>query len=192
MQVPRPPLTTVQLLQRVQEGLPGARDELFALVYGELHALARRLMAEERASHTLQATALVHEVWLRIAGDEGGPEGEDRGELLRLAARAMRRVLVDHARRRAAAKRGGGAPGASLEEPLAAWENDHTDLLALDEVLERLHERDEEAAAVVELLFFGGLTQAEAARALGRSTRQVEGTWTFARGWLRRELERGA
>lgn len=183
------------LLQRLRRGDAAVGEQLAELVYRELHALARRVMTDERGAHVLQPTALVHEAWMRLLGAAGESEHEfeDRAHFLRLAARAMRRVLVDHARARDADKRGGGRAGAELElGALAVWESDRTDVLALDEVLAQLESRDPDAARIVELRFFAGLTTEETARAIGWSVRQVEGSWVFARGWLRRELERGA
>lgn len=184
------------LLRRLRGGDAAVGEQLAELVYRELHALARRVMTDERGAHVLQPTALVHEAWLRLIGSAaGGAAGdfEDRAHFLRLAARAMRRVLVDHARARDADKRGGGRVGSELDPcALPFWEGDRTDVLALDEALARLDVRDPDAARIVELRFFAGLTTEETARAVGWSVRQVEGSWVFARGWLRRELERGA
>jgi RNA polymerase sigma factor (TIGR02999 family) len=194
------PGEVTRLFRRLRAGDAPAGEELLAVLYHELHAIARRMMGAERADHTLQPTALVHEAWLRLAGG-GADASEDRGHFLRLAGRAMRRVLVDHARARAAVKRGGGAEdvtggtrlsfeGVAVEK--VPFESEPTDVLALDEALGRLEARDAEAARIVELRFFSGLTSAEAAQVLGRSVREIEGGWVFARGWLRRELARGS
>lgn len=189
-----------RLLLRLREGDGEAGEELLGLLYRELHGLASALMRGERAGHTLQPTALVHEAWLRLvpgrAGASEAAEAEggvqDRGHFLRLAGRAMRRVLVDHARRRGAGKREAGREALELDEhELALWERDPGEILGIDETLARLERVDAEAAHIVELRFFAGLTVEETATALGRSARQIEGGWVFARGWLRRELARG-
>jgi RNA polymerase sigma factor (TIGR02999 family) len=193
-----PPLQATALLQRAAEGDRGAREELLGLLYRELHALAEAQMRGERADHTLQPTALLNEAWIRLVETPGDPASGLRGpaaghcrgrsHFLCTAARAMRNVLVDHARRRAARKRGAPAERVALDEALAPYEDRALDLVALDETLERLGARDAELARVVELRFFGGLTAQETAAALGLSVRQVEGAWVTARGWLRQEL----
>jgi len=181
-------MRTVQLLDRINGGDAAAAEELLPIVYEELHAIAHRLMAGERRAHTLQTTALVHEAWLRLNGADA--RYENRRHFLRVAARAMRRVLVDHARRKRAAKRGGEDAPLPLDAALALYEENPVDLLALDEALEGLGRRDETLARIVELRFFAGLTLEEAGGVLGLTVRQVHRGWTFARGWLRRELER--
>ncbi len=183
---------TTQLLLRMARGDSLASAELLPLLYDELHGIAQRFMAGERRDHTLQPTALLNEAWLRLAGS---PDAQyvDRTHFLRVAARAMRHVLVDHARAKRSAKRGGGRAAVSLDidEALAYWESDHTDLLALHEALERLNEKDPQLNDIVELRFFGGLTAEETGSALGLTERQVGLGWSFARGWLHRELQRG-
>ena len=183
---------TTELLQRANAGDTAAREQLLGLVYVEMHSLARAKLRGERSDHTLQATALVHEAWLRLFGAGAAePEGvgwQGRSHFLGAAASAMRHVLVDHARRRAAHKRSPAGVRVELEISLTAFEEHAWDLLALDESLERLAQRDAELARVVELRFFGGLTSEEAGQVLGWSVRQVEGAWVTARGWLRREL----
>lgn len=181
---------TADLLQRLAGGDAAAGDELFPLVYRELHGVAHRLMAKERGGHTLQTTALMHEAWMRLIGTQDSSFA-DRRHFLRVAARAMRNVLVDHARRRNAKKRQGGRAEPLIEDALAYWESNHHDLLALDEGLTRLGERDENLLRVVELRFFAGLTNDEAAEVLGLSPRQCSKAWAFARSWLRREMDRG-
>ena len=191
MQDARPECGASERLGRARRGDALAAEELLAILYRELRGLASRLMADERASHTLQTTALVHEAWLRLFGSEVAPV-EDRRHYLRLAARAMRQVLIDHARRRAADKRGRAQVALELESFVASpWKGECTELLALDEALTGLDGQDAESARVVELRFFAGLTLEETAAVLGLTPRQVEGRWNFARGWLRRELERG-
>jgi RNA polymerase sigma factor (TIGR02999 family) len=168
-------------------GLPAA--ELLPRLYRELHRLAARLMAEERDGHTLQPTALLHEAWAKLAGSEPDRRVNDDAHLMRLAARAMRQVLVDHARARAAAKRGRRVEVEFLEEWLVGLDRRSIDVLALHEALERLAALDEDLARVVELRFFGGLSIAETARAMELSDSSVERSWRTARAWLQRELE---
>jgi RNA polymerase sigma factor (TIGR02999 family) len=182
---------TIRLLRRLGDGDETAADELLPLLYRELRSIAGRLMAEERKGHTLQATALVHEAWMRLSGGSG-IEFVDRRHFLHLAARAMRRVLVDHARAKQAEKRGGGRTPRPLTEGLVTLEDSPEDLLALDEALTRLGEKDPELLRIVELRYFAGLTLDETAAQLDKTTRQVHLAWGFARGWLRRELTRGA
>ena len=181
---------TIRLLRRVEEGDDDAAGELFQLVYRELHGMAARLMAGERKGHTLQSTALVNEAWLRLVGASGA-SFEDRRHFLRVSARAMRRVLIDHARARQTDKRGGERKPVPLDDALAWYEDQPVDLLALDEALERLGERDANLLRVVELRYFAGLTLEETGDVLGRALGQVHRDWTFVRGWLRRELEKG-
>ena len=184
--MPEPDLT--RLLQRVNDGDAAASEQLFPLVYQELHRLARQQMARERSDHTLQPTALLHEAWLKLAG---GAEVavDDRAHFFRLAARAMRNVLVDHARARNADKRGGGASAQPLEGILLAYEDRDVDVLALHEALERLEQMDAPLARVVELRWFAGFSNPEVAAALDMSLRSVERAWFTARAWLRTELD---
>jgi len=170
------------LLQRLSAGEAGAADELIPLVYDELRRLARHRMADQPAEHTLGTTGLVHEAYLRMAG-AGGP-WEGKRHFLRVASRAMRSVLVDHARRKQAEKRGGGSRGEPLDELCAAYEERALDLVALDEALTALGAEDEQLARIVELRFFVGLENAEVAEVLGCSTRTVERGWKTARSWL--------
>ena len=167
---------------------PADQERLLEVLYGELRRTAGRLMARERAEHTLQPTALVHEAWLRLV-DQDTIAFADRAHFLGIAARCMRQVLVDHARGRAAAKRGGGWGQVTLDEALLAGGGDDLELLALDEALARLAHLDERAARVAERRIFGGMTVAEIARDLGVSRRTVDGDWATARLWLTRELE---
>lgn len=167
-------------------GDPDAAQLLFPLVQGELRAVARRLMRGERRNHTLQTTALVHEAWLRVAPSSASPES--RAQFLRIAAESMRRVLIDHARRRAARKRSGGRRHDLFDAMLERWDRDATDLIALDAALDRLGALDEDLRRLVELRFFAGLTLEETGAVLGMTVRQVHRRWTFARGWLRCEL----
>ena len=176
------------LLSDAERGDPVAAERLAVLLYSELRALARREMAGERADHTLQPTALVHEAYLRLVGDEGA-SFENRGHFYGAAARAIRRVLVDHARSRARLKRGAGRRRVDLEAvELAAPERD-LELLALDEALEGLAELDPGKARLVELRFFAGMTLDEAARTMGVSPSTVVRDWRMARAWLQSALD---
>jgi RNA polymerase sigma factor (TIGR02999 family) len=157
-------------------------------VYGRLRDLACRFLYHERPDHTLQPTALAHEVYLRLA--EGGWGRDlDSPDVLSLASRVMRDVLVDHARRRRAAKRGGHLQRHPLDTTCLAFEERAVDLLALDEALSRLSRMDPEAGRIVEMRFFGGLSERDIANALEVSTRTVRRGWRAARVWLARELE---
>ena len=187
MTAPQPNDAT-QLLARVCEGDTQARAELLDVLYRELHELAERSMRAERPDHTLQPTALVHEAWLRLSDAQMPPSWNNRAHFLGVAAKAMRNVLVDHARRKAADKRDAGRARVELDAALASYEARAFDMLALDDALERLALRDLELARMVELRFFGGLTTEETGKLLGLSVRQVEGAWVTARGWLHREL----
>ena len=171
---------------------PGAHDEAFPLVYDELRRLARRQLRREADGHTLSTTALVHEAYLRLADQTQG-RWRDRGHFLAIAATAMRRILVDHARRHHAAKRGGAALRVPLEriEDLAADERAEI-LVALDAALAHLASLDARQARVVECRFFGGLTEEETAEALGVGLRTVKRDWAKARSWLYQELYPGA
>lgn len=158
------------------------------LVYDELRRVANRYIRRERKGQTLQATALVHEAFLRLL-KEGERGWQNRAHFIGIAARSMREILIERARARAAAKRGGGGLRLTLEEGMLAGEDRTVDLLALDEALTRLAEHDAQAARLVELRFFGGLTIEEAADALGASPATVKRGWTFAKAWLKRELK---
>lgn len=175
------------LLERASSGDSRAADSLLPLVYGELRAHAERLMQQERIDHTLQATALVHEAYLRLV-DQTRVEFNSRGHFFAIAARAIRQILVDHARTRGRAKRGGGAAPVPLDEGLVSAYEKSTDLLALDEALEKLAATHPRPAKIVEMRFFAGLTIDETAVVLGTSTATVEREWRFARAWLFRAL----
>jgi RNA polymerase sigma factor (TIGR02999 family) len=179
-----------ELLQAWGEGDAGALEALVPLVYAELRRQARRALRREGEGHTLQATALVHEAWLRLDGQHDA-RWESRTQFLAVAAQMMRRVLVDHARTRRALKRGGGGTQVTLGDAVdvAATPDDGVDVLALDEALARLATLDPRKARLVELRYFAGLSIPEAAAALGISQATVGREWAVARMWLRRELE---
>lgn len=162
-------------------------EDAFSRLYAQLRALARRRMRGERAGHTLGATALVHEAIARVGAAEPASDAA-RARYYRAAADEMRRVLVDHARRRARLKRGGGARRLDLDETLAAAEVEPEEFLAVDEAVRRLERTDARAGEVVRLRFFAGLDVASVARALGVAERTVEREWAYARAWLRRAL----
>lgn len=182
--------TVTRLLREWGAGDPGAPDLLMPLVYDRLRQLARRHLARERAGHTLQPTALVHETYLRLAGHHR-IHWQDRGHFLALAATTMRRVLVSHARARLAEKRGGGGSAASLEDVREPAAERAEELVALDDALGALAGLDDRQARVVELRYFGGLTVEETAAVLGVSPATVKLDWSLARAWLRRELAGG-
>jgi len=181
-----------RLLNAASSGDSAAASTLFPVVYDELRRLARHSLKSERPDHTLQATALVHEAFVRLAGP-GGAEVTSRAHFLALAARAMRRILVDHAVARQAIKRGGGGGArVPLEEIAVVGDEGGVDLVALESALTRLGEIDPEKAQIVEMRYFGGLTHEEIAGVLGQSERSIRRGWTFARAWLHGELSRGA
>ena len=175
------------LLQQWQAGDAEAMERLLPLVYNELRRVARARLRDERAGHTLQATALVHEAYLRLIGHRT-PTPHNRTHFFAMAARLMREILVDHARRKAARKRGGTATVITLHEAIPAPEIATVDLLALDEALTELHVLDPRLCRVVELKFFAGLNIDEVAHALDVSTATVERDWTVSRAWLHQRL----
>jgi len=168
-------------------GQTGAHRLSFSLVYDELHRMAHRQLQGERQDHTFATTDLVHEAWLRLAPDTGA-EPTTESQFLALASSAMRRVLIDYARRHQAAKRGGGDRPVTLDETMVAAEEQSGDLVALDDALSRLATLDERLARVVECRYFGGLTEEETAGALGVTARTVRRDWVKAKAWLYREL----
>lgn len=180
-----------RILSSLQHGDPKAADELFPLVYRELRQLAARKMASEPAGHTLQPTALVHEAWIRLVGDTN-LRFEGQGHFFAVAAEAMRRILIGRARRKHAAKRGAGFERLDLEHANVAVEADDETLLLVNDALDRLAKKDPQAAELVNLRFFAGMTNEEAAAALGVSVRTAKRHWTFARAWLYAEIRRTA
>ena len=179
-----------ELLVAWRGGEPGALDRLIPLVYQALRNQARAQLGRERAHHTLQPTALVHEAFLRLAG-QGRAGWQNREQFFAVAARVMRRVLVDHARARAAAKRGDGCTRIAWDDAPEPSSQPDVDVLALDEALDRLAALDTRQARVVELRYFGGLSAEETGALLGVSLATVKRDWTMARAWLFRELGGG-
>jgi RNA polymerase sigma-70 factor, ECF subfamily len=167
-----------------------AEEQLFADVYTELRALAARYLHRERKNHTLQPTALVHEAYLKLVG-QTGIHWQGRAHFLAFAAQAMRQILVDHARRHRAAKRGGHRHRIALDDNLLIETARDVDLLTLEDALAKLTKLDPRQAQMVELRFFGGLSIAEVANVMEISRRSVEREWTMIRAWLRREIIRG-
>ncbi len=181
---------TTCILQRVADGDSDAETALFDAVYSELRHLACRHMHAERPGHTLQPTALVHEVYLKLIRQQDA-RWNDRAHFLAVAARAMRQILINHALARKAAKRGGDRQRTPLSQVIVAADNQALDLGELNEALVRLAHLDPRQGRIVELRFFGGLTNKEVAEVLGVSLRTVEGEWSMARAWLLRELQGG-
>jgi RNA polymerase sigma factor (TIGR02999 family) len=177
-----------RILSAVEQGDPHAAEQLLPLVYDELRALAARRLAHEQPGQTLQATALVHEAYLRLVDVEQAQQWTSRGHFFAAAAEAMRRILVEQARRRGAAKRGGKAGREELHPSAIAAPETVDDVLALNEALEAFATVDPVAAKLVSLRFFAGLTMGEAARALGMSVRSAQDLWAYARSWLHRRM----
>jgi len=174
----------------MERGDPAAPTELLAQVYHELRQLAARKMAREAPGHTLQPTALVHEAWLRLAGNNQ-QRFANRAHFFAAAGEAMRRILVENARRKKRLKRGGNRQRVDMDEIDLPAPMPDDELLALDEALNRLAETDARAAELVKLCFFVGLTQEQTAKELGVSISTVERTWAYARAWLYREMQKG-
>ena len=182
-----------RILDAIGQGDPGApgRDELLPLVYDELRRLAAAQMAREKPGQTLDATALVHEAWLRLVGPEREAKFDNRGHFFAAAAEAMRRILVENARRKRRRKHGGDRRRQELHSDLAIAPAPDDELLALDEALVKLAAIDPLKSRLVELRYFASLTGDEAARVLGISPSTADRHWVFARAWLRREIEGG-
>lgn len=180
------------ILERAMRGDSGAAEELLPLVYGELRRMAASRMATERDGQTLQPTALVHEAWLRLAGDAGA-RFENRAHFFGAAAEAMRRILIERSRRRMAAKRGGGAEPVDIDGlEIAFPESRDEALLAMDEALERFEAVDPRKAELVKLRYFVGMTFDEAAAALGIAVPTAKQWWAYARAWLAVEMKQRA
>lgn len=173
-------------LQKIGQGDERSIDQVIPLVYDDLRALAAHYLKNERPDHTLQPTALVHEVYVRLARQRD-VDASCRTHFIRIAAQQIRRVLVDHARARGRLKRGGGGVRVTLTDGLAAHGPDF-DLIALNDALEKLDTQSEQDRTIVELKFFGGLTEREIADVMGISERSVRRRWSFAKAWLFREL----
>ena len=189
MDSPETPDVT-RLLADWAGGNAQALDRLLPFVYQELRRIADRALGRERPGHTLQATALVHEAYLRLV-DQHSPQFQNRTHFFAIASQMVRRILVDHARRRASVKRGAGEAAVLLDMDMdVAADAPPEDALVLDEALTRLATLDPQQARIVELRFFGGLTVDETADVLGISPRTVKRDWSMARAWLRRELSR--
>ncbi len=176
----------------MDRGDPAAAEQLLPLVYEELRALAASFFARQAPGHTLQPTALVHEAYFRLARNEN-IEWESRAHFMAVAASAMRQILINHARDKGAAKRGGGRQRVTLDENVmpGSGADRELDLLAIDQALQKLADLSERQARIVELRFFSGLTIAEAAHVLGVGTTTVEDDWQLAKAWLARELKDG-
>ena len=181
-----------RIVDSLRSGESESAAELLPLVYGELRQLAAAKMASERAGHTLQPTALVHEVWIKLAGAEGGSlDWNGRRHFYAAAAEAMRRILIDHARRKLAARRGGEWLEITFGDFEAPQSVCADEMIDLNDALDRLNNEDPEKAEVAKLRLFGGLTVPEMALALGASESTIKRRWTFAKAWLSRELKDG-
>ena len=178
-----------ELLVRWTNGESNARDELVPLIYGELRRLARHCLMQQRPDHTLESAALVHEAYLRLVG-HSSVRWDDRVHFFAVAAQLMRRILVDHARRKAATKRGGTRVTITLIEDLAPAKERALDVIALDDALQELSRLNQQHGRVIELRFFAGLSIEETAQVLGISPATVKRDWAVARAWLYRELAR--
>jgi RNA polymerase sigma-70 factor, ECF subfamily len=176
-----------QLLVEWSDGNQSALDELYPLVYDELHRLARRYMSRERQDHTLQTTALINEAYVRLV-DQKNVHWANRSHFFAISAQIMRRILIDHARRHAYAKRGGGAQQVSLDEAATVTRAAGAELIRLDEALKSLAEMDPRRSQVVELRYFGGLNNEEIAGVLNISENTVTRDWNMARAWLHQQL----
>ena len=188
---PAASVDVTELLVNWASGNLAARDELIPQIYEELRRIARRHLRGERPDHTLQSAALVHEAFVRLT-DKKPPDWQNRAHFFGVAAQMMRHILVDHARNRNAAKRGGGAPRLLLDTHIAGPREPKQDLAALDDALKKLEEMDPQQAHIIELRFFGGLSIEETAEVVGVSTATVKREWSTARAWLRREMSKDA
>jgi RNA polymerase sigma factor (TIGR02999 family) len=177
-----------QILASIERGDPHAADRLLPLVYDELRKLAAVRLNAEKPGQTLQATALVHEAWLRLVGGDAEPHWNSRGHFFAAAAEAMRRILVDQARRKQTLRAGGDRQRIELSQVDPALPGPQLDLLAMDEALQQLTDRDPRAAELVKLRFFAGLTVPEAAQVLAISVATAENDWAYAKSWLKLQL----
>ena len=181
-----------KILSQIESGDPSAAEQLLPLVYDELRKLAAARLAQEKPGQTLQATALVHDAYLRVMGEDQSPRWNSRGHFFAAAAEAMRRILVERARRKQRERHGGGRQQQSLDEhePAIVAAVDQLDLLALNDALDRLETLSPRRAKLVKLRYFTGLTLPEVAELLGVSQSTAEADWTFAKAWLKREMEK--
>jgi len=177
-----------RILGQIESGDPSAAGQLLPLVYDELRKLAAQKMAQENPGHTLQATALVHEAYIRLVDTEKAQHWDSRAHFFAAAAEAMRRILVDNARRKRRPKHGGDRRRVDLDKVPAQTDGPTDDVLALDEALQKLAQEDPKLAKLVNLKYFGGLTLDDVAQALGVSSRQADRLWAYARAWLHREI----
>jgi len=178
-----------KILEAVDGGDPAAAEELLPLAYQELRRIAAQKMAGEQAGHTLQPTALVHEAYVRLLGPDGkGLEFKSRGQFFAAAAQAMRRILIESARRKQTLKRGQRAEHTALNESKLEFAVPSDEILIVDEALKRLEDEDPDLAKLVTLRYFAGMTIAETASALGVSTSSIDRQWLCAKAWLRREI----
>lgn len=177
-----------QILHDVNQGDPSAAEKLLPLVYDELRRLAASRLADEKPGQTLQATALVHDAYLRIVGGDGEGHWDNRGHFFAAAAEAMRRILVDNARRKRRTKHGAGMLRHDLQDAEIIAPEVHENLISLDIALDRLKAVDRQAVELVQLRYFAGLSNADAARMLGISPRTADRSWAFARAWLHQEI----
>ena len=186
--MPEPPGEVTLLLAQLREGNKEAVNQLVPLVYGELRNMAAAYMRREKAGHTLQATALVNEAYMRLAGGEAG-QWQNRARFFAIAANSMRQVLLDHARKRHAGKRGGShAQKVDMDAELLVDHDSLDDVVVVDELLGRLEKIDPRQGRLVELRFFAGLTEEETAEAMGISSATVKREWRSAKAWLTREM----
>ena len=180
-----------RILSAIEQGDPRAAEQLLPLVYDELRKLAARRLAHEKPGQTLQATDLVHEAYLRLVGPDPAPSWDSRGHFFAAAAEAMRRILVENARRKKRMRHGGGRQQVELDVALLAIDSPVDDLLAVNEALEQLAGVDQQAAEMVKLRYFAGMSTEQASELLGISERTGYRTWAFARAWLFRRLQGG-
>ena len=184
---PEPVSDLTRILDAARQGDPKAADELLPLVYGELRKLAANRMARESPGHTLQPTALVHEAWMRLVGGEN-PNFDGRAHFFAAAAEAMRRILIDHARRKQARRHGGGQERVELDEVDFATRDDDDQLLAVNDALDKLAAQNKMEAELVKLRYFVGMTTAQAAEVLGITEAAAKHYWIHARTWLYQEI----
>jgi RNA polymerase sigma factor (TIGR02999 family) len=180
-----------RILSAIERGDEQAAEQLLPLVYDELRKLAARKLAHEKPGQTLQATALVHEAYLRLVGQDDAQHWNSRGHFFAAVGEAMRRILVEQARRRVATKRGGQGLREVLDPDAIAAPGPDEQVLAVHDALDELAQADPDAAVLVKLRFFGGMTMAEAAEVLGISVRSAQDLWAYARTWLRRRIRSG-